>query len=206
MRTINALPSDYSGNLNILINDHTLPVVCRNIILLLILGTIPDEVIAADIALHFWYSAVMPGQYHRTLSSILSTFVIQDHPMAFPLGPLSTLSCSLTQTMTFHFLHIMSSSLSIDDVQGEYNRMRNAPSRRDFRERMYAKLKPSHRVAFQEFRRSGIVLPFGAPNAHFNVPNLSLFSPTGEWGQTDYADPLMGWELSPHLFPNKGPF
>ena len=65
---------------------------------------------------------------------------------------------------------------------------------------MYAKLRPSHRVAFQEFRRFGIVLPFGAPNAHFNVPNPSLFSPEGKWLQTDYADPLMGWELSPHPF------
>ena len=73
--------------------------------------------------------------------------------------------------------------------------MRTAPSRRDYRDRMYAGLKPSHRVAFQEYRRFGIVLPFGAINAHFNVPNRSLFSPTGRWLQTDYADPLEGWEL-----------
>ena len=93
----------------------------------------------------------------------------------------------------------MSSSLSIDDVQGEYDRVRAAPSQRDFRERMYLSLRPSHRVAFQEFRRFGIVLPFGAPNAHFNVSNSSLFSPEGKWLQTDFADPLEGWELSLQL-------
>jgi hypothetical protein len=60
---------------------------------------------------------------------------------------------------------------------------------------MYAGLKPSHRVAFQEYRRFGIVLPFGAMNAHFNSPNRSLFSPTGSWLQTDYADPLEGWDI-----------
>jgi hypothetical protein len=59
---------------------------------------------------------------------------------------------------------------------------------------MYLALRPAHRVAFHEFRRFGIVLPFGAMNAHFNCPNLSLFSPEGKWLQTDYADPLEGWE------------
>lgn len=83
---------------------------------------------------------------------------------------------------------------SVSQIQDEYDRVRNAPSRRDFHERMYAKLRPSHRVAFHEFRRFGIVLPFGALNAHFNVPNLSLFSFEGSWLQTDYADPLEGWE------------
>ena len=202
VRTINALPSDYSGNLNILVNDWTLPVVCRNLILLFILGTIPDEAMAADIALHFWYSAFMPGEYRLRLSSMLSSFLTQHCPVAsaFPLGPHSTLSCALPPNVMPHLLHCISSSLSLDDVQGEYDRVRTAPSRRDFRERMYARLRSSHRVAFQEFRRFGIVLPFGAPNSHFNVPNPSLFSPEGKWLQTDHADPLTGWELSPHPF------
>jgi len=202
VRTINALPSDYSGNLNILINDGTLPVVCRNLILLLIFGTIPDEAIAADIALHFWYSAFMPVEYRLKISSMLTSFMMESCPVAtaFPLGPHSTLSCALPSDVMPQLLHSVSSSLSLDDVQGEYNRVRTAPSRRDFRERMYARLKPSHRVAFQEFRRFGIVLPFGAPNSHFNVPNPSLFSPEGKWLQTDFSDPLKGWELSPHLF------
>jgi len=203
--TINALPSDYSGNLNILINDATSPVVCRNLILLLILGTIMEEAIAADIALHFWYSAFMPEEYRLRLLSTLSSFVMQNCPVAtaFPLGPRSILFCALPQDVMPQLLHCMSSSLSMDDVQSEYDRVRTAPSRRDFRERMYAMLRPSHRVAFQEFRRFGIVLPFGAPNAHFNVSNPSLFSPNGQWFQTDYADPLMGWELSPRAFLTK---
>jgi len=57
VETINSLPDDYSGHLQVLINDVTLPVVARNIAILLILGTVSDETMAADIALHFWYSA-----------------------------------------------------------------------------------------------------------------------------------------------------
>jgi len=60
---------------------------------------------------------------------------------------------------------------------------------------MYVGLRPSHRVAFQEYRRSGIILPFGASKAHFNCPNRSLFSPDYRWLQTDFADPLEGWDL-----------
>jgi len=169
------------------------------------LGNHPDEAIAADIALHFWYSAFMPGQYRLRLLSILSSFVTQNGPVAtaFSLGPHSTLSCALPPDVMPQFSHCVSLSLSLDDAQSEYDRVRTAPSRRDYRERMYAKLRPSHRIAFQEFRRFGIVLPFGAPNSHFNVPNPSLFSPEGKWLQTDYADPLMGWVLSPQAFLTK---
>lgn len=202
LHTINALPSDYSGKLTILINDGTLPVVCRNILILLILGTIPDEVMAADIALHFWYSAFMPMEYRLRLSLVLTSFLQRcQEAVAVPLGPNSTLVSMLSREDIQLLLHYISSSTSLDDVQNEYDRVRTAPSRRDFRERMYAWLKPSHRVAFQEFRRFGIVLPFGAVNAHFNVPNLSLFSPEGKWLQTDYADPLEGWEyVHLHLY------
>ena len=88
-------------------------------------------------------------------------------------------------------MHLISSSYSIGDIQGEYNRIRSAPSRQDLRDKKYTSLKLSHRVAFQQYRRFGIVLPFGAMNAHFNCPNLSL---EGKWLQTDHADPLEGWE------------
>ncbi|KAF8873600.1 hypothetical protein CPB84DRAFT_1798256 [Gymnopilus junonius] len=113
-----------------------------------------------------------------------------------PLGQNSTMSVCLPQDATEFFLHFISSSASMEKIQNEYDRVRTAPSRKDYRDRMYTGLRPSHRVAFQEFRRFGIVLPFGAINAHFNVPNLSLFSLEGTWWQTDYADPLEAWDMA----------
>lgn len=191
--TINALPSNFSGILDILVNDLTTPVFCRNIILLLILGTISDEKLAADVALHFWYSAFIPAEYHLRISVALISFLKHDKPV-FPLGPHSTLSSWISPNAKEYFLHLTSSSISISDAQDEYDRVRTAPSRCDYRDRMYVGLRPSHRVAFLAYRRFGIVLPFGAINAHFNSPNLSLFSPGVKWLQTDYADPLEGWE------------
>lgn len=89
---------------------------------------------------------------------------------------------------------MMVTSLSIRDVQQEYERVRSAFCRHDCRDQMYLGLRPSHRVAFEEYRRFGLVFPFGALNAHFNIPNQSLFCPDGKWLQTDHADPLEGWE------------
>jgi hypothetical protein len=160
------------------------------------LGTVSDEAMAVDIAFHFWYSVFMPIEYRLQISAILLPFLRQTMEGAYniPLGPHSSISCVLPKKAKDYFLHFISDSLSMSSAQDEYDRVRMAPSRRDLRDRMYSGLKPSHRVAFQEYRRFGIVLPFGAMNAHFNCPNASLFSPCGKWFQQDYADPLEGWE------------
>lgn len=193
VHTINSLPSNYLGNLHILVNDVNPAVICRNIVLLLILGTISDEVIAADVALHFWYSAFIPVEYLAQISIAVVSF-LQHESRIFPLGLHSTLSGWLSTQAKQFLSHFISPPISVRDAQDEYARVRNAPSRRDYRDRMYMGLRPSHRVAFQEYRRSGIILPFGAAKAHFNCPNRSLFSSDGRWLQTDYADPLEGWE------------
>ena len=192
VHTINSLPSDFSGNLHILVNDMNPIVMCRNIVLLVILGTISDKVIAADVALHFWYSAFIPVEYLAQISSALMPFLRHESDKVFPLGLHSTLSCWLSPQVKNCLSYFFSSSTSVIDAQIEYARVRNAPSRCDYRDRMYMGLRPSHRVAFQEYRRSGIILPFGAAKTHFNCPNRSLFSPHGQWLQTDYADPLEG--------------
>jgi hypothetical protein len=163
---------------------------CRNVVLLLILGTVSDEAIAADMALHFWYSVYLPMEYRLQLSVILKSFLEQGIERPIPLGPRSTLSTWFPREFLPYFLHLISSSFSIGDIQDEYNRVRSAPSRQDLRDNMYASLKPSHRLAFLGYRRFGIILPFGAMNAHFNCPNLSLFFHEGKWLQT----PLGGWE------------
>ena len=199
MRTLNCLPSNYSGNLKILLNDHNVPIVCHNIIILLILGTTLDKTMAADIALHFWYSAFMPSEYRTSFSAIITLWMKRTIDQGFgslviPLGQHSSLTCTITKPMCIYFGHYISTAFSVPEIQNQYDKVRNAPSRGDYRDRMYAALRPSHRVTFLKFRQFGLVLPCGAPNAHFNVPNLSLFSLKGEWLETDHADPLEGWE------------
>jgi hypothetical protein len=52
---------------------------------------------------------------------------------------------------------------------------------------MYANLRPS---PFKDIDRSGVVLPFGVVNAHFDIANPTI----AEGLQTDFANPLCGWE------------
>ena len=179
-----------------MLNDHAPHVVVRNVVLLLLLGNISDETTAVNSALHFWYSAFMPSEYQLFISSEIGSFMKTgaNGIAGSDLGTASKLSCSLDPELREIFSQVSSSDLSVEDAQAGYNAVREAPSRRDFRDRMYASLKPSHRVSFRRYRRFGIVLPFGAYNAHFNFPNRSLFTPTGRWLQTDYADPLEGWQ------------
>lgn len=139
----------------------------------------------------------MPVEYKTLILSVVTTFLKQATGNQFlrsRVGPSSNISCIVPSEAMQVLLSFVKTSLSIGDAQGEYERVRNAPSRKDYRDRMYAGLKPAHRVAYQEYRRFGIILPFGSVNAHFNVPNQSLFSPSGKWLQTDYADPLGGWK------------
>jgi hypothetical protein len=105
------------------------------------------------------------------------------------LGRNSTISFALRNEALRYFAHYSSVNSSVSQVQDEYDRVRNTPSRCDFRGRMHAKL-PKPTMSFHEFCRLGIVLPFGALNAHFNVPNLSLFSFEGNRLQMDYAEAL----------------
>jgi hypothetical protein len=172
-------------------------VACRNMIVLLILGTITDEVLAADMALHFWYSAFLPIEYRLKISAKIRECIEElneSQSRSISFGSKSKMFVGIPRDVVLVWLLGHFSQTSVSNIQSEYDRVRNAPSRRDFRDKMYAKLRPSHRAAFQEYRRFGIILPFGAVNAHFNAPNLSLFSPDGKWLQNDHADPLEGWK------------
>lgn len=46
-----------------------------------------------------------------------------------------------------------------------------APDQLDFREKYFAGLKPSHRMALQRFRESGILGPFSLNTSNFTHPN-----------------------------------
>lgn len=195
--TVNRLPSDYSGQLTVVLNDYNPHIVLRNVLLLMILGTYADRHSAVDVALHIWYSAFIPIQYEFPVQEALLRFTKQ-------LGSGGTISYQLSSTSSMTGLinpkvveliqANYGASYGFDDAVNEINRVRFDPSRIDRHHRQYIRLEPSHRLAFLEFRRFGIVLPFGARNDHFNTPNRFLFSPEGTWLQNDLANPLHSWD------------
>ncbi|KDQ54026.1 hypothetical protein JAAARDRAFT_408569 [Jaapia argillacea MUCL 33604] len=207
VRTINSLPPNYSGQLTILLNDREPYVVIRNLVLLLLLGTVVDHTVAAEVALHFWYSAFVPSENSLHTSMTISTLLrdIPDNsPFSIPLGSSSSLSSNIPRSLMKELVLMLSSKYSMDDAQIEYKRVRFAPSRIDHRHHLYERLEPSHRLAFHEYRRFGLILPFGALNGHFNFPNRFLFSPNGRWLQDDAVDPLDSWDIQEIIKAGKG--
>jgi hypothetical protein len=71
-----------------------------------------------------------------------------------------------------------------------------APQRNDWWDKQWIRADPTHRLALLEYRRFGLVYPFGAANYHFNTPNRFLFEPNGRWIQSDHANPLESWEYA----------
>jgi Domain of unknown function (DUF4470) len=75
IRTVNELPSDYSGEITVLLNDPEPVVVARNIMLLLILGRISDKIKAAEYAVHTFYSAFIPTVHEISVRLALRPFL-----------------------------------------------------------------------------------------------------------------------------------
>ncbi|KDQ11253.1 hypothetical protein BOTBODRAFT_57569 [Botryobasidium botryosum FD-172 SS1] len=190
VRTINNLPSNYSGELNILLNDREPIIFIRNILLLRLLGMIPDHAQAAEIALHYWYSASVPPEFETKMAETMQGWT----KGVCKLGSQATLSSKIDTSVKFMAMGILNAQYTIGDAYKSMNGARFAPSRCDMHELHYFILEPSHRLAFRENQRSGRVLPFGAKNTHFTCPNRYMFSPSCAWLPTDHADPMDSWE------------
>ncbi|TFK46601.1 hypothetical protein OE88DRAFT_1667202 [Heliocybe sulcata] len=199
VRSVNALPDDYTGKLTIMLNDRDHVISMRNLALICLLGTIEDEVVAAELALHFWYSVFLPIEYQLrilvALTPLVEQLLLAPSACKIELGSRSSLYCDAPPQLGKLMLAMLKSTYSTSHASEEYKRIRCAPSRKDFYDRAYCNVEPAHRVALQEFRLFGLVVPFGALNAHFNVPNRSLFSPTGSWLLNDHVTPLESWDL-----------
>lgn len=73
IKTVNALPNNYSGHLTILLNDSDGVIISRNLLILAILGSIDDHAQAAEIALHVWYSAFL----HKTHVVVIERIIME---------------------------------------------------------------------------------------------------------------------------------
>ena len=201
--SINSLPETYSGKLTILANDPDSEVTARNACLLNILASVSDISLAVDMAVHFWYSISMPPEYNWHLSLLLKDFISQISPNEGK-GPIQRLtttfgnSCKacfiLSPTAIMRCCAYGAQRMTMQESSDEHARVRNWPSMKEKNYMMYMRLRPSHRVAFWQYRSFGLLLPHGAANAHFSIPNDSLFGSQKEWLQSGSADPIGSWK------------
>lgn len=158
----------------------------------------PNEAVAAEIALHFWYSVFLPEEYRLRILALLVLILQQrtdkTEPLLVDLGRRAKLACLVPQEITDHLLYTAGPTLSTSQARDEYERVYAMPARLDARNRALAGVKSCHSLAFAAFWRSGVVLPFSVPSVHHTAPNASLFSPCGTWLPDNVENPLASWE------------
>ncbi|KAJ7066768.1 hypothetical protein B0H15DRAFT_925988 [Mycena belliarum] len=205
IRTINSLPSDYAGYCDILLNDTNPVLVNRNLVILFVLlSSGPSLEEAAEFSTHLMYSAALSkegaeyvqrciefiyesgGEFEADLSfhRCLDT---RGEGKVYSVQPSAGIRRLLEM---FHSTYPLSSALR------SMKETTLAPDRLDLREKYFAGLHPSHRMAFKRFRESGILVPFSLNTAKFTEPNRFLFSPQGTWMVPEDANPLFGWDVA----------
>ncbi|KAL4749304.1 hypothetical protein BDW72DRAFT_214109 [Aspergillus terricola var. indicus] len=206
VKTIAQLPSSYSGEIEITLNDRDFDIVGRNIILLLV-GLIVDDIdVAVDCIIHLWYSALIRESDLNILQKQVRP-LIDDICRKIAAKPLGTI---LRKTWTFK-----GRSLRVALARSEWNQLLRlldvppglnaqqalairaditlAESRKDYRDRYMCCIPPVHRVAFHKFCEDGLVVPFGFPRGEFQVPNPTIYDSSNTWPMRDNADPRHGW-------------
>lgn len=125
IRTVNELPSNYNGRLTLVLNDRDPYVIARNLLLILLLA-LPDKSRGPDMALHFWYSAFVPNEYHEQMMLILLEFITKSQ-QPNELYKLSSMS-NITSHASAEFLRLMialtQSTYQIGDAANELHRVR----------------------------------------------------------------------------------
>ena len=126
LRTINGLPLDHSGKLSVVMNDRAPTVTLRNILLLQILGTVPDKRKAVDMALHFWYSAFVPGEYHLDVSLLALDLIQCPGTFSTDLGPTARLDADVDADLKMRCAAMCASSMTYDvaDAANELGHVR----------------------------------------------------------------------------------
>ncbi|KAA1470767.1 hypothetical protein DENSPDRAFT_929086 [Dentipellis sp. KUC8613] len=202
--TVNALPPGKPHSVRVLFNDPSPIRLIRNILILYMLTGIPDRATAADAALHLWYSAFLPDTYEaqaRVLQFEIfkSCFINTPHDM-YSFQKMLTDTCLVEGQLNRPMLEdVLAPHLQTlrdpKTVRTELDRSRVSPPNIDRLHRRYCQVEPAHRQAMHHFRKTGILLPFGAATGHFDRPNSYLLSPEGKWLLDDLADPLQGWPI-----------
>lgn len=125
--TINGLPEDYSGHFTALLNDHNPTVVARNLFLLMMLSMIPDMDSAVELALHFWYTIMLPMEYNINLKiviAVLSQFHQDDGTFDISLGKSSKLRAKLQPRVLGTMVSMMDSRYGLQAANAEIERVR----------------------------------------------------------------------------------
>ena len=174
IETICQIPRGFSGDITMYINDHNPMIVARNFLILNLLRTCGYD--AIDVVIALWYSTSMT-YCQSVLVDVLAIATLnraykysnKEERFQLNFGSFSTGSVLSVEDggEIWPFLVCMcENKCSLQSIlSSRMETIRKGP-------KFYAKLArllPSHQVVWEEFRRSGMILPFGS------------YYHTGEW-------------------------
>ena len=181
--TIVAIPKSSKATVTCIINDIETETTSRNIILLLIALTFePAE--AANIMVHLWYSALIPGKLlQRIREKVLP--LIQDVCQKIENKPASSFQAKRfsingktlrvvllkEQWLKLPAYLDVPDGLTVVRVKEIRDAVVCAPHRLDHVHRHLYNLSPRARTSMMRFRERGVLFPFGAPTNEFDTPN-----------------------------------
>lgn len=114
-----------------LLNDREPIIVLRNILLLMILGSVENINQAADIALHFWASAFIQAQHsltHQRVIIELKQALRQDNSFSLNFGENLFISGIVSESTTALLYYITQREMQFEDATSELHRVRFATS------------------------------------------------------------------------------
>lgn len=178
-----AVPSTYSGKLNIIVNDRDLDIVARNVLMWMLLLVEKDFIAAAQNVVHLWYSASITPTLMDTLRKEIEPLIravctkiesrsdsaLLGKTFETPGGSLRVLLKKQSWNALLGYTKVP--NVTMAKAQEARRAVMLAPSRIDYRERAYFQEDPPTRFGAQKFREGGILLPMGASSEAYTVPN-----------------------------------
>ena len=94
--------------------------------LLIILGTIEDSALAAEIALHFWYSVFVPKDHHLIVADRILYLIkhVNGDSFSMSLGQKSLINGIISKRTFANLVLMCQSDLQIGDASNEYHRIK----------------------------------------------------------------------------------
>lgn len=183
IKTVVGLPDNYTGECLVTINDHGFCVTARNIIMVLTAMHFPAET-AVPIITHLWYSALLPERILQALHDGILPCITKvcdrisdekneaEHTETFKFGH-GSVRIVLRKHQWMELANMLQPprGLSAHDAMQLRHATTLAPKRIDYVDKALLKMPPARRTGAWRFRNQGLLLPFGASQKHFTVPN-----------------------------------
>ncbi|CAG8662472.1 1334_t:CDS:1 [Dentiscutata erythropus] len=193
--SMNGLPLDFDQPVNICINDYEERIVARNFIIIYLLAQLGKN--AIDMVIQIWYSSALTDKQSIKCLQIFCTLVqnsLMKEENTFEFGKIKIRTHFSLKTWKC-LLEMIANGVDLQTGVVMRNAIMLDPDRKDYRHRYLQRLTPSERICFDNFRHHGILLPYGALNAHHNAQNRFILDPKCGWVMADSSDPLSGWDI-----------